>query len=193
GIVSAAQLAGQSIGISANTIIEYATDSLLVRAGLAPDSIRGLAVPKIPVRMELLLAGQLKAACLPEPLLTAARVRGATLIAASDDAGLRAGVILFSKAFLDARGPDVAAFFRAYWKAAQAINADNEAYRAFLVDKAGFPEETRRAYSFVRYARPRLPSEGDVAEVLAWMRGKGMLTAALEPASLLDGRALVGW
>ncbi len=193
GITEASQLAGLSIGISTNTIIEYAVDSLLRRSGLAPQSIRALAVPRIPVRMELLLAGQLKAACLPEPLLTAARMRGAPLIAASDDAGLHAGVLLFSKAVLDGRGSEVAAFFRAYWKAAQAINANNEAYRDFLVDKAGFPEETRASYKFVRYERPRLPAEKDISDVLAWMRLKGILTARIEPASLLDGRALTGW
>jgi NitT/TauT family transport system substrate-binding protein len=193
GITTASQLAGVSIGISSNTIIEYAVDSLLRRAGIAPESIRGLAVPKMPVRMELLLSGQLKAACLPEPLLTAARAKGATLLAASDGAGLHAGVLVFSRRVIDGRSAEVSAFFRAYWKAARAINADNDAYRSFLVDKAGFPEEVRDAYNFVRYERPRLPAEKDVTEVLDWMRRKGILTARIEPASLLDGRALAGW
>ncbi len=192
-IASAAGLAGQSIGISSNTIIEYAVDSLLAGAGVPEASIKGLAVPKIQVRMELLLSGQLAAACLPEPLLTAARAKGATLVAASDDAGLHAGVLIFSKAALDGRGPEVAAFYRAYWKAAQAINANNDAYRGFLVEKAGFPEELRQSYRFVRYEKPRLPSEKDVNAVLDWMRWKGILKADIEPAALLDGRALVGW
>jgi len=189
-IASAKELAGVPIGISTNTIIQYATESLLAAAGLPASSISITAVPKIQVRMELLLSGQLKAACLPEPFLTVARAKGATLIAASDDAGLRAGVLLFSGKVLDARLAEVSAFYRAYWKAASAINSDADSYRPFLVAKAGFPEEARASFRFVRYAPPRLPTEADVASVLAWMRAKGVLTAALSPAALLDGRAI---
>jgi NitT/TauT family transport system substrate-binding protein len=193
GISTAAGLAGVQVGISTNTIIQYATDTLLSRAGLASDMIVGLAVPKIQIRMELLLSGQLKAACLPEPLLTVARARGATLISASDDAGFRAGVIIFTKAALDARTADVQRFYKAYWKAAQAVNANNDSYRDFLVKTAGFPEEARAAFTFVRYLKPRLPETADVVAVLSWMKGKGLLTREIEPAALLDGRAVSGW
>jgi NitT/TauT family transport system substrate-binding protein len=190
GIASSKDLAGVPIGISTNTIIQYATESLLAGAGLPAASISVTAVPKIQIRMELLLSGQLKAACLPEPFLTVARAKGARMIAASDDAGLRAGVLLFSGKVLDARLAEVSAFYRAYWKAASAINANADSYRPFLVDKAGFPEEARTAFRFVRYEAPRLPTEADVAAVLAWMRAKGILSAAIAPSSLLDGRAI---
>jgi NitT/TauT family transport system substrate-binding protein len=190
GLLRPSQLAGVEIGISSNTIIQYAVDALLSGAGLQSSAIKGIAVPNIAVRMELLAAGKLKAACLPEPLLTAAIGKGATLVAASDDAGLRAGVILFSAKVLDESPAAVSAFYRAYWKAAQAINADGAAYRAFLVEKALFPAETRDAYRFVRYERPRLPSEGDLLSVAAWMRGKGLLTREIAGASILDGRPI---
>ncbi len=190
GLAKPVDLAGVEIGISANTVIQYAADYLLTKAGVPPQAIKGLAVPKIQVRMELLLSGQLKAACLPEPLLTVARARGATLVGASDDAGLSAGVILFAGPVLDSRLADVTAFYRAYWRAASAINADPARYRRFLVDKAGFPEEARDAFTFVRYAKPRLPAEADVAAVMSWMKAKGLLTKELKPASVLDGRAV---
>ena len=190
GISRAADLAGVPVGLSTNTIIQYAVESLLARAGLPAASIQGLAVPKIQVRMELLLSGQLKAACLPEPLLTVAREKGAALLASSDDAGLGAGVLMFPKSVIDARLDDIAAFYRAYWKAASAINADNDRYRPFLVERAGFPAEARAAFRFVRYAKPRLPSESDVRAVLSWMEAKGLLAKELAPASLLDGRAV---
>ncbi len=192
GLSKAADLAGVEVGISTNTIIQYAVDSLLSKAGIPADGIKGLAVPKIPVRMELLLSGALKAACLPEPLLTAAQVRGATLVASSDDAGLRAGVLLFTKKTVDGRLADLKAFYRAYAAAAAAINANEAKYRPFLVEKAGFPAEVQASYHFVKYAKPRLPTESDVKAVIAWMRVKGLLTAEIVPAALLDGRAIEG-
>ncbi|HOX33335.1 MAG TPA: MetQ/NlpA family ABC transporter substrate-binding protein [Spirochaetales bacterium] len=190
GISKPADLAGVPIGISTNTVIQYAVDSLLSRAGLPASSIQGLAVPNIQLRMELLLSGKLKAACLPEPLLTVAKAKGAVLVAASDDAGLGAGVLMFPASVLDSRLAEVAAFYRAYAKAAERINADTARYRPFLVEKAGFPAEARESFAFVRYAKPRLPSERDLASALDWMRAKGILTRDLDPASLLDARAI---
>ena len=193
GIRDAAALAGVPVGISTNTIIQYATDFLLAHAGLPPGEIVGLAVPKMQLRMELLLSGQLKAACLPEPLLSSACARGATLVLSSDDAGFGAGVIVFSGRLLDSRLADVQRFYAAYGKAAQAINADNDAYRNFLVEKAAFPQNARDAFRFVRYHAPRLPDQADVREVLAWMRDKGLLTRNIDTAAMLDGRVTAGW
>jgi NitT/TauT family transport system substrate-binding protein len=198
GLSSLAELAGLPIGISSNTIIHYAAETMMARAGVPPADIRALAVPRIQLRMELLLAGKLDAACLPEPLLSVARAKGAALLAASDDEGLGAGVIVFSQATLDARLADVAAFYRAYWRAAQAIDAAPDSYRPFLVEKAGFPPEVRDSFAFVAYKKPRLPTDADIGAVLAWMRAKGLMGAdALGADRLRDGRAIAeaskGW
>ena len=194
---SLADLAGKSVGISSNTIIHYAAETMLARSGLAAADIRVLAVPKIQLRMELLLAGKLDAACLPEPLLSVARAKGARLLAASDDAGLGAGVIVFSGAALEGRLADIAAFYRAYKRAADRIDTAPDSYRAFLVDRALFPAEVRDSFTFVVYKSPRLPSVADLASVLSWMKAKGLLKRDLEPGLLLDGRPLAqaskGW
>jgi NitT/TauT family transport system substrate-binding protein len=210
-IDSLAGLADVPIGISSNTIIQYAAETMVAASGVAKERIRGLAVPKIQLRMELLLAGQLEAACLPEPLLSVARAKGARLIAASDDfastldqgTGFGAGVIVFSKSVLDNRLADVAAFYRGYALAASAIDAKSDSYRDFLVAKAGFPAEVRDSFSFVYYRKPRLPKPADVDSVLSWMRAKGLLAkelpsgAAIGEKDLVDGRALAeaakGW
>jgi NitT/TauT family transport system substrate-binding protein len=190
GLASARDLPGVPVGLSTSTVIQYAVDSLLAGAGVPPASIQGLAVPNIQVRLELLLSGRLKAACLPEPLLSVARAKGATLVAASDDAGLGAGVLLFSGRAIDERLGEIRAFYRAYAKAAARLDADPERYRSFLVERARFPAEARDSFAFVRYAPPRLPSASDISSVLSWMRAKGMLAKALDPASLVDGRAI---
>jgi NitT/TauT family transport system substrate-binding protein len=190
-------LAGLPVGISSNTIIQYAAETMLARAGVAEADIRGLAVPKIQLRMELLLAGQLEAACLPEPLLTVARAKGARILESSDDSGLRAGVLVFSKAAREGRLADIAAFYRGYKRAADRIDAAPDSYRGFLVDKALFPAEVRDSFRFVDYKKPRLPSEADVVAVLEWMKAKGLLKKELSPSVLLDGRPIAeaakGW
>lgn len=189
-INKASDLKGVEIGLSTNTIIQYAVDSLLIKSGLVSSEIKGISVPKIPVRMELLLSGALKAACLPEPLLSAAQVRGAKLVAASDDYGLHAGVILFNKKVIDTRLSDLKAFYKAYTKAALSINGNQEKYRSFLVEKALFPVEVKDSYKFVLYAIPRLPSADDANAVFTWMQKQKLLHIVISPSLLFDGRAI---
>jgi NitT/TauT family transport system substrate-binding protein len=193
-VASLGGLAGKSVGISSNTIIQYAAEAMLERGGVARADIKCLAVPKIQLRMELLLAGKLDAACLPEPLLSVARAKGARLLASSDDAasgrGLGAGVIAFAGAARAERLPELAAFYRAYWKAASKIDAEPDSYRPFLVDKAGFPAEARESFRFVAYRQPRLPSESDLSAALEWMKRTGILKKDLDARELVDGRAI---
>ncbi|HWP68163.1 MAG TPA: ABC transporter substrate-binding protein, partial [Rectinemataceae bacterium] len=151
-------LAGQPIGISSNSVIHYMVDSFMTQAGVPPSAINLVPVPKMPVRMEMVLAGQTAAAGMPEPFLTMARVRGARLLASTDDYGLGAGVLAFSRNALSSKLGDISKLYKAYWRAAQKINASPETYRSLLVKKAGFSDEAAKAYVFVVYKKPRLPT-----------------------------------
>lgn len=192
GISSLKALKGIPVAISMNSIINYATEVMLGAAGLAPADIQEVAVAKMPVRLEMLLAGQVKAACLPEPLLSAAVARGATLLGASDDSGLGAGVLLFTKKALDESLPEIKAFYRAYSAASVAVNADNNAYRPFLAQRMSFPAELTGSYRFVKYQKPRLPGPADLSKALDWLSSKGLLKTPLVGQALLDPRAIAG-
>jgi NitT/TauT family transport system substrate-binding protein len=179
--------------MSTNTIIQYAVDAIAGAAGLSQDDYQTVAVPKMPVRMEMLLAGQIDAAGLPEPLLTAAVARGAVLVGTTDEFGIDAAVMLFSKAALDSRLDDVKRLYKAYAAATEKIEVAPDSYRTYLVEKASFPEEVRNAYRFVRYRKPALPPTEQLEAALAWMDARGLLSKKLAPSDLVDGRAVSAW
>ncbi len=193
GIGSAAELRGKRVGMSTNTIIQYSVDAILGAAGVPMDAYTAVAIPKMPVRMEMLLAGQVDAAGLPEPLLTAALQRGATLVGTTDEFGIDAAVMLFSKAVLDTRLSDVKKLYKAYAIAAARIGANEDSYRSFLVDKAAFPVEVRDAYRFVEYRTPTLPDTAQIESALDWLTSRGLLTKKLSASDLVDGRAVAAW
>jgi NitT/TauT family transport system substrate-binding protein len=190
---SLADLAGKPIGMSSNSVIHYMVDSFMAAAGVPAAEINLMPVPKMPIRLEMVLAGQTAGAGMPEPFLTTARVRGAKIIATTDDYGLGAGILAFSQNALTSRLGEIARLYKAYWKAAQKINADPDAYRPLLVKKAGFSEEAAKAYIFVTYKKPRLPSMGDLERAASWLTAKGLLKKALDTASLLDKRPIEGF
>jgi len=190
---SAKDMSGARIGLSTNTIIQYFVDTRLRAAGLDAQDYEPVAVPRMPVRLEMLLGGKVDAAGLPEPLLSVAAARGATVVETSEEAGTDAGVVLFAKAFLDGRISDVIRFYRAYDAARLRINGNPDAYRSFLVEKAAFPEEVRDAYDFVEYRAPVLPATEQVKSVLEWMRGRGLLSREVSVEELLDARVAAKW
>jgi NitT/TauT family transport system substrate-binding protein len=180
------ELAGVPIGGSTNSVIHFTIDRLLTKAGVAAADIKVMAVPSMPVRLEMLVGGQLAAACLPEPLATAAVNQGARILGSSEDLGEDPGVLFFSKSYVAEHPASVKAFLAAGAQAGAAINADNDRYRQFLVDQVGLPESIRTAFRFVNYRAPRVASEASFSTIWTWMKGRGLIVDLPAPASLID-------
>jgi NitT/TauT family transport system substrate-binding protein len=193
GIKTLAELRGKRIGLSANTIIQYTVDAQLQTAGVSMSEYEAVAIPRMPLRLEMVLGGQIEAASLPEPLLTAAAAQGAVLLSTTDTSGIDAGVMLFSKKAIDTRLDSVKAFYRAYYKAALQINANPDAYRNYLVEQAAFPNAVKDAYRFVHYRRPCLPEDSQIRNVLNWLKTRRLLDAELSYVELTDPRAISEW
>jgi len=163
------------IAISSNTIIEYITDRLVKTNGLADEEIAKVAIPKIPVRLQILEAGKVKAACLPEPLASVLIKNGANKIGESTELGEAPGIMLFKEQAIEKKEREIEAFYTAYSKAVELLNEDSDRYRDLLIEKAGFPEEIKESFVFPEYDKPRLPQENTVNLVIDWMKKKELI------------------
>jgi len=186
-------LRGKRIGLSTNSIIQYTVDAQMEAAGIPMTGYEAVAVPRMPLRLEMVLEGQIEGASLPEPLLTAAVSQGARLLSTTDATGIDAGILLFSKRILDTRLEAVKAFYRAYYQAAQKINADPNSYRDYLVEKAAFPAAVRNSYRFVSYRKPTLPAAAQIEQALRWLKTRQLLEANLTFEDLVDRRIVGEW
>lgn len=180
GISTVKQLANVPIGTSSATIQEYVLDGLMTQGGVPADQIKKEEVKKVPVRFELLMAGKLKAAALPEPFLSLAVKQGATLVA-DDTKGqnLSQTVLAVSDKYLqEPAGDKTVTELLNVWDAAVAkINANPSAYRGLLVEKARLPQPLAADYPVNQYPKAQLPTQAEVDAVLAWMKQKGYLKA----------------
>ena len=193
GVERLEDLRGRRIGISINTIIQYTVDAQLSSVGVSMDDYEVVGIPNQLLRLEMLLNDLVDAAAFPEPLLTTAVVQGATLLSTTEAVGVRAGVKLFSQGFLDNRLEDVRAFYRAYYRAAMAINANPDSFRAYLSQIANFPEIAKNAFNFIVYSKPSMIEDRDIERALDWLRHRNLLQATLSPAELIDTRAIEPW
>jgi NitT/TauT family transport system substrate-binding protein len=173
-------LAGVPIGTSSASIQEYVVDRMMDAAGVPADDVAKEIVPKVPVRYDLLMNGQLKAAALPEPFLSLAKLEGATVIADDTTGGnITQTVLGVSDEYLalPAGLVTVRELLGVWNEAAGLINADPDVYRALLVEQARLPEPLADTYEVNTYPQAAAPTPEMVDPVLAWMAEKGLLTA----------------
>lgn len=174
-------------GLLENSTVYYVAERALERAGIDPRTIELVPVVQVLARLELLLAGKVEAAVLPEPLATVAVQRGARRLAdsAADDAA--SGVLLFRRQVLVERAADIRAFYRAYDRAVDELALHPGAWRAAVVEACQFPKEVEPGLTFPRYLAAYLPGEADVEDVSAWMLDRGLIATAPAWADIVAG------
>lgn len=182
-----ADLKGVPIGISQNTVIEYLTDRILAAEGLAGDDLAILEVSAIPVRFEQLMNGNIEAATLPDPLASAAMAAGAKLIADdSQHPEVAQSVLTFSNDALTSKPGTVRKFLAAWNRAVVELNANPEKYRDLLIEQGRVPESVRESYQMPPFPEAGVPSESEVADIVSWMRERGLLSRDLPYQDVVD-------
>jgi NitT/TauT family transport system substrate-binding protein len=191
GITTVEDLKDVPIGISEGTVIEYTTDRILLNAGLTPDEISKLAVPKIPDRLNLLASGQLKAANLPDPAASLAILNGAQLVI--DDRSypeISHSVLSFSREFISEHPEAVRAFLRAVEQAVIEINADKDAWDATLTENNLIPPPLLGSYELPDYPIAGVPSETQFMDALTWLLDAGLVDTEMTYNDSIDGSYL---
>ena len=174
------ELAGKDIAVSRNTIIEFITDSALAVEGLDGDAVNKKAVPKIPARLEMLAAGQLPAATLPEPIASLALKDGGHIIVDSAKLGTNPGIMMFTGKALKEKKESIAAMYRAYDRAAKYLNeTPQKDYIQTLIDKGGFPPAVKDGIVLPKYHPAALPSEKDWQLCQKWLLDKKLTKKTL--------------
>jgi len=187
GITTAADLAGVATGCASPTILEYIYDKALTDAGVPADQIKTTEIKKLPVRLQMLTSGQIKAAVLPWTLYQLAIAQGASPVIGLDQAGPYTSTVLaFRQAWLDQAGSadNVTALLAQWDKAVAIINADPDAQRALLADKTSLPSPLDTTYPVRQYPQSGPPPVQQVQDVIDWMTAKGYMTSPVTVADV---------
>lgn len=186
GIQTLSDLKGKSIGISTNTVIEYVTAGLLEEQGLAASDVDMTMVAKIPLRMEMVLNGQLDAGTFPEPMITFLESKGAIRVADDTHTDLSQAILVLTEDAIRKKGEALPRFFKAYTEAIHAINAQPENYRSLFVEEVRVPAEVKDIIAVPSFSKPQQPTENQVQAVLDWLQGKGLLQKTINYADFIQ-------
>ena len=184
--MSISALAGEGIAISSNTIMEYLTTRLLKTKFIPADRVKMIEIKNIPIRLQMLLSGQIPAAILPEPLATLAEQKGGKVVI--DDAGAdsSATVLVFHEQFLEGypRNVELLAndaplsvsnFLAAVEKASQYINKHHDEIRSIMNRECRIPDTLQKTFPIPEFRKLTLPDYNQVMDVYRWLRGKNII------------------
>lgn len=180
-------VAGKSVGISSNTIIEYLTDRIMKDSNIDIDVPKKVAIPKIPTRLEMLENGKIDMATLPEPLASVAIAKGGKVLSSSDKLEINPGVMLFTKDTIKSKPEEIKALYRAYNKAVEYLEKENlDNYVDILIEEAGFPEIIKETLVLPDYVKATMPSEEEFTQVLDWLKSKDLTSSDYSFDKLCD-------
>ncbi len=167
-------------GLIADSIVFYVAERMLEAAGGKKDSVDIVPVVQLPNRVEMVGAGRLEAAVLPEPLTWVAVRAGAIDFLNTKLLDETPGVLVFRNEILEAKPEAVLALARAYERGAAAVNADPDSYRNYIAEASSFPDFVVERMRIPHFDEAQPPSRALVSDVAAWMRNNGLLDEAPE-------------
>ena len=180
GITSLKDIAGRSIAISQNTLIDYTLDRILEENSMESDTLVKEIVPRIPDRVELLRNDKIDLGLLPEPFASIVLNDGAIYICSANDINLYPAVSAFTKEFLDDKTEAVKNLYSAYNEAVEYLNkTDVSSYEDIVIKTVGYPKEMKRQITIEPFRKSELPPEEDVASAITWASNKGLCNADL--------------
>lgn len=169
------ELKGATLGISRSTVMEFLADRMEERLGVGTGYFSRMEVKKIPIRLQMLMASQIDAAILPEPLLSLARLKGGGVLATADNLNVPLTVLCLHRKYFADGAETYVRFVTAYKEAVERLAADPERYRALMAETCRIPQPLVDEFPVYRYPLPALPTDSELDEVQDWMIAKGLL------------------
>jgi len=185
---TASDLINIPIAVSSNSVIEYVAEQLLRNDSVSSEGMAFMEAKNIGLRMQMLLSGQIEAAVLPEPLVTAALSRGGSLLADDSAMSTSQTVLIFAQSFIDDNPKLIKDFLDAIAEANGYINEYPDDVRSLMVTHNRLPEKLRDSYPVPRFPDLTLPSAEIMEPVAAWLMKRKVISRMPSYDELVDGR-----
>jgi len=174
-VQSLGELATAGIAISSNTIIEYISTRILASEGIDRKSTHFIEARKIPIRLQMLLSGQVPGATLPEPLVSLAVQKGGRVLADDTGKNLSAIILAFRTDMLTRHPDSIRKFMTAIAAAGDFINHDPEAARPVMNTYCRIPRSLQKTFPVPRIPAVQLPGPHQVRDVAGWLQSKKLM------------------
>jgi NitT/TauT family transport system substrate-binding protein len=136
GVTQMKNLAGKSVSLVKNFILEYIMDQFAANDGFTYEIVE---IPSFSGRAEALIADQVDAVVFTEPQAGMLVQQGAHLLGSSKEAGIKGGTLMFMEDVINERPGDISAFYQAYNRAVDYMNSTDVAEYSTILTNYQFP------------------------------------------------------
>ena len=192
-IATLADVQGKQIAISPNTIIEYVLDRMLGTVGLGHDDVEKLAVPSIPLRLEMINQGNVDAAVLPEPLVSFSILQAETRLIMDDaETQFGASLLSFRSEFIASDEDTVRGFMAGFEAGVARINSNPGQYQQLMEARGRIPPPLAGAFAVPTFPGAAVVPQDEFEAVGEWAVARGLLQEPIAYEKLVDTRFLPG-
>ncbi|MFW5828507.1 MAG: ABC transporter substrate-binding protein [Alkalispirochaeta sp.] len=169
-------------------LMEVSVTNFLADQWLADEyELEKVFINEVPARLEAVVSGQLDMGVFPEPIASVGATRGLERRVFEPVDGFSPDVIAFTGSARTQKAAEIAAFQRAYSRAAADIrNREDLARDAIVANIPNIPAGIRDEIVLPTYHAPRLPDDAAVERIIAWTDEVIDGDLAVTPQDLLD-------
>ncbi len=151
------------VGLMEVSVVNYLADSYL-----KDYTMEKVFINEMPVRMQMLMAGELDMAVLPEPMASTAQLKGLEKRTYGNPEDFTPNAMIFTNAIIASHEEAVAAFHKAYNKAVEEIRTNEEVAKAILIQKLELDEKVKDLMALPTYHETRIPTAEFIEDVRLW-------------------------
>lgn len=149
-------------------LMEVSVTNYLADEYLKDYNVEKVFINEMPVRMQMLMASELDMAVLPEPLASNAQLKGLEKRVYGEPDDFTPNAIVFTDEFIKANPSTVEGFHKAYNKAVEEINANEEVAKDILIKDLELDPQIKDLIALPKYHKSRIPTKEYLENVLVW-------------------------
>lgn len=185
GITAMNKLNGKKVSLVPNFILEYIMDQFAKQDGFSYSIVE---IPSFAGRAEALLSDQIDGVVFTEPQAGMLVKQGANLLGSSREAGIKGGTLLFSDEMIKRYPGDIAAFYKAYNRAIDYMNATDPSQYVDILTRYQFPEQIG---AYLTGLTSGFEHAGTIErerfdDIVQWTKTKGLIDKAYSYEELID-------
>lgn len=186
GIKQLEELKKKNIAVSRNTIIEYATDLLLDKAGIKSIEINKPEIGQIPLRLQMLDFNQLDASFLPDPAATIAMDNGHRSLISTRELGINFTVTAFSRKALNEKRKEIELLIIGYNLGVDYMKTHPQKEWEQVLIEIGIPENLTGLIALPAYQKATCPSPETAEKAINWLKAQHRIPETYKGNNLID-------
>lgn len=180
------QLKKTNIGISRNTVIEYATDLLLNKAGINDREVNKPEIGQIPLRLQMLQYDQIDASFLPDPAASIAMNSRHRSLVSTQELGVNFTATAFSQEALNQKRREIELLITGYNLGVDYIRMHPQKEWKQVLMEIGVPENLTSLIALPTYRKATRPSPDTMKKAENWLKSIKRIPTTYSANNLID-------